>query len=218
MARLHMNERNVMMSGFAPPSTVTTSVEIPAGIDPGKQGYVVAEMPDGSLRVWKIPTYEEVVKGKKTKKGNPKKVTHYDRQGIIAILREMKRIGVTHVTLEAQQPTRLRGSQAGAANNAVRASFMTGYGFALWELGLDMVDIKFDTAWPSAWKRKMGIAAPTAMKDQKEREKETKRLAREVAQHFYPDHNFIPERCRVMSHDQCEAAILIHYGRSKGWT
>jgi hypothetical protein len=205
-----MGSRNVMMRGFAAPGSVVVTQDCPAGLDPGKDGWAVAEMPDGSLRTWKIPTIE--VK----KAGTKKKSTQYDLDGVIAMLRDMKAVGVSHVTLEAQQPTRLRGSQAGA-NNAVRASFMTGYGFALWELGLKMVGIDYHKAWPSAWKRKMGITAPKGTAD-KQREKVTKQLSREAGQRLYPEHNFIPPRCRVASHDQCEAALLIQYGKDKGWT
>ena len=198
-----------MLAGFGSPCAPTQAltapavlVRIPAGIDPGKTGWVVAELPDGTLRSWKIPVTDE---------------NKYDRRGIIDIAYDMVKVGVTHVTLEAQQPTRLRGSQGPMANNAVRASFMTGYGFALWELILDVVGIETNLAWPSAWKKKMGITAPSDVKDQKKREKAAKANAIKAAADEWPDHDFRrTPRCGP-SHDMSEAALLIRYGESKGW-
>jgi len=193
-----------MLEGFGAvaPAAPVVAAHVRAGIDPGKTGWVVAELPDGTLRAWKIPVTDE---------------NKYDRQGIIDIAREMVRLGVTHVTLEAQQPTRLRGSQGPMANNAVRASFMTGYGFALWELILDVVGIKFDLAWPSHWKKKMGISAPSDVKDQKKREKLAKANAIKAAADEWPDHDFRrTTRCKP-SHDMSEAALLIRYGEQRGW-
>jgi len=190
-----------MLGGFTEPTIAPAVTRIPAGIDPGKTGWVVAELSGGVLRAWKIPVTDE---------------NKYDRRGIIDIARDMVRLGVTHVTLEAQQPTRLRGSQAGA-NNAVRASFMTGYGFALWELILDVVGIKYDLAWPSHWKKKMGISAPSDVKDQKKREKLAKANSIKAAADEWPDHDFLrTTRCKP-SHDMSEAALLIRYGECRGW-
>jgi len=194
---------DLLMFGFDHVPVVRPNLPaLRGGIDPGKHGWVVVEMSDGTLRSWQVPVDED---GK------------YDLKAFKVIALELKRLGVTHITLEAQQPTRLRGSQPGMANNAVRASFMTGYGFALWEMVLTMVGIDYDLAWPSAWKKKMGILAPSSVKDQKKREKETKRLAIAEGQRLHPDHDFRrTPRCKP-SHDQCEAALLIHYGRKKGW-
>lgn len=211
-----MRERVSVMDGFTsqtvsmrPPKPIVTGGGLRAGIDPGKTGWVVVERADSTLRGWQIPVIEE------KKRGAKRKSTRYDRSGIIAIVHKMKAMGVTHVTLEAQQPTRLRGSQGDAANNAVRASFMTGYGFALWEMALDMADIKFDLAWPSAWKKKMGISAPSDVKDQKQREKLAKANAVAAAAKEWPDHDFRrTPRCNP-SHDQSEAALLIRYGELK---
>ena len=170
----------------------------------------MVEFPDGTLRGWQIPTYEVPPK----KKGDRKR-TKYDLPKIVDIVAALKRLGVTCVTLEAQQPTHMRASQGNMANNAVRASFTTGYGFALWEMALTMAGIDYILAWPSAWKKKMGIQAPSEMKDQKARERETKRLAVQEAQAIWPDHDFRrTPRCQP-SPDQCEAALLVRYGRAK---
>lgn len=176
-----------------------------AGCDPGKKGYIVVECPDGTLEAFSIPVDDE---------GN------YDEDAILELAFALKAMGVRHVTLEAQQPARMRGSQKnmGMANNAVRASFMIGFGYALIRMALRAAGIKFDTAWPSAWKKAMGISPPKGTPE-KEREKTRKQLTRDAATTEWPDHGFLPTpRSRVPNHDMCEAALLIRYGQKKGFT
>lgn len=172
------------------------------GCDPGKNGWIVVERADGSLAPFPIPTTEE---------------NDYDEPALLALAQKLRRMGVGHVTLEAQQPVRLRGSQHGAANNAVRASFMTGYGYALLRMAFLAAGIQIDTAWPSAWKKKMGLTPDKGLPE-KDKERERKQLARTAGETAWPKHDFRPTpRCRVSSHDQCEAALLIRYGQMKGF-
>lgn len=184
-----------------------------AGIDPGKHGYVVVLHPDGSLESFAVPVDDE---------GN------YILADMLKVAHALKRMGVWHVTLEAQQPTRLRPGQKnpGIANSAVRASFMTGYGFACWEMALTAVGFRklrkgeeagggtFDLAWPSHWKKKMGITVPKGFSGN--RETEGKNRARDRATEQWPDHDFrASPRARKPSPDQCEAALLGLYGMNK---
>jgi hypothetical protein len=183
-----------------------------AGIDPGKHGYVVVLLPDDSIKSWKAPVDED---------GN------YILADMVRVAQTLKGMGVWHVTLEGQQPTRLRAGQKnqGAANSAVRSSFMTGYGFACWEMALTVAGFSkmakggeagctYDLAWPSHWKKKMGI---TVEKDfEGNRETEKKNRARRLATAQWPSHDFrISSRARLPSPDQCEAALLALYGMGR---
>lgn len=143
------------------------------GVDPGKLGCASLIYPDGSVVSRPIPMIDD-----KT----------YDLVGTLALAREWKRIGVAHVMVEQQQPTRMpRGPDAlKRANNAVRAAFATGYGFALWEVVLLAADVPYRLVLPGVWKRKMGILAPSTIKNADERAKAGKRIAIEVCQRLYP--------------------------------
>ena len=187
------------------PAPQISSAALRAGWDPGKKGWVVVEHEDGTLTGFPMPVDAE---------GN------YDEPALLAIAFKLKAMGVRQVTLEKQQPARLRGSQKnmGMANNAVRASYMIGYGYALCRMALHAAGIKFDDAWPSAWKKAMGISPPKGTPE-KDREKMRKQLTRDAATAEWPDHDFKPSsRARVPSHDYCEAALLIRYGQKKGYT
>jgi hypothetical protein len=185
-----------------------------AGIDPGKHGYVVVLLPgETALRAWSTPVNDD---------------GDYLLPEVYKIACRMMTMGVDHVTLEAQQPTHMRPGQQmkGIVNSAVRASFMTGYGFAMWEVTLTAAGFRklakgeqagggtYDLAWPSHWKKKMGITVPKGF--QGNRETEAKRLAREYATTQWPSHDFrASARARLPSADQCEAALIGLYGMSK---
>ena len=170
-----------------------------AGCDPGKQGWIAVETSDGDILRFKIPVTED---------------GDYDEAALIAIARKLKALGVAHVTLEAQQPTYLRGSQAGA-NNAVKSSFMIGMGYMAVRMALTVAGIPFDLAWPSHWKKTMGINPPKGTPE-KERERLRKQLTRDAATNEWPGVDFRPStRARVPSHDLCEAALLIRYGQKR---
>lgn len=198
------------MDGFEVERTIDEGIW--AGIDPGKHGYVVAVHPNDKLEAWPAPLDDD---------GN------YIEADMLNIAAALKAMGVLHVTLEAQQPTHLRPGQqrAGMANSAVRASFMTGFGFALWRMALiaaGFVEVTFDQqpgntfslAWPSHWKKKMGITVPKGFTGN--RDTEVKNLARERATQQWPDHDFRKSsRARKPSPDQCEAALLAMYGMGR---
>ena len=179
---------------------------IRAGVDPGKNGWIVAGFPDG-LRVWKTPT-RSVARNKKLR-------IEYDLPAFADMLREVRDAGVEHVTIEAQQAARNRAGQASSGNFAVRASYSMGYGMALWELGLSMVGIPYDTVSPSVWKRAMGVTVPKGTPPD-DRYKVAKELSVRAATSLWPDHNFVPSsRHREPSHDMCDAALLMRYGEMK---
>ena len=182
-----------------------------AGIDPGKHGYVVAIHPDNTLTSWPNPVDGD---------------GDYLLLELLSVARELARLGVHHVTVEAQQPTHMRPGQqaAGMMNSAVRASFMTGYGFALWEMALTAAGFKrigktdapggsYDFAWPSHWKKQMGITVPKGFDGS--RETEAKNLARMCAVAMWPDHDFRKNARSKPSPDQCEAALIALYGMQK---
>jgi len=207
--------------GFSLAPVVTGPLDYPedsnefiwAGIDPGKSGYAVAVRPDATIETWKAPVDAE---------------NDYILADMIQVARALKSMGVWHVTLEAQQPTRLRPGQKNPniANSAVRASFMTGYGFACWEMALTAAGFRkiekdeeagggtYALAWPSHWKKKMGITVPKDFKGV--RETEVKNLARARATAQWPNHDFrVSSRAHLPSPDQCEAALLALYGMGR---
>ena len=176
-----------------------------AGIDPGKKGYVAALIPDGTIQSWPTPLLDD---GKT-----------YDLPRVRGICMEMLTLDVRHVQVETQQPTRMPPGADGArmANNAVRSSFMLGYGFALWEMALTCVGLPYDCVTPTVWKNAMGVRV-SGIKDWKAKEKAKKQKAVQMVQRLFPHHELRRNpnhHSSKPSPDQAEAILLAIYGRQK---
>lgn len=196
---------DVVMRGFGSATPVAAALVTQpgrglwCGIDPGKTGYVAVLLPNGMLRTWPIPVDEE---------GN------YNEAAIRDIVMELVALGVRDVMLERQQPAYPRPGQNLAANVLVKASFMIGYGYALWVMALRMVGVTPRVVMPGVWKRAMGIAVT---KDEgvplKGRRKAGKAKAVALATSQHPLHDFRRTPKSQPSPDQCEAVLLAEYGR-----
>jgi hypothetical protein len=186
---------------------VAVAGEVWVGIDPGKKGYVVALKPNGVLESWPVP-----LKGGEEDDGD---YGDYDLPGVISIVAQFARWDVAGVMLERQQPAYRAPGQEKVYNNLVRASFMIGYGFALWETALTAFNIPYDLVMPGVWKKQMGLTAPKEVTERSERAKATKGNSVALASSLWPKHDFKrTPRCKP-SPDQCEAALLAEYGRRK---
>jgi hypothetical protein len=170
-----------------------------AGIDPGKSGYVVAITPDG-LRSWPAPVDDDGV---------------YDLGRAMTVVRELAALRPRRVMLERQQPAYRAPGQEKAFNNFVRASFMIGYGFAMWETALVMAGLDYDLVMPGVWKKAMSLTASKEVTERADRAKAVKGNSVALAMSLWPSHDFRrTPRCKP-SPDQCEAALLAEYGRRK---
>lgn len=166
------------------------------GVDPGKQGHI-AVIDDTEV----VETYEMPVVGKT-----------YDLGGIARLCRDFKARGVVFVMLERQQPAYNRGKEA-ANNSFTKASFNIGYGYALWQMAFYMVGMPHDVVMPTVWKRKMGVLAPSHIKDTKARQKAAKEASIAAVQQMYPTLDLRRnERARTPSSDKAEAILLARYG------
>jgi hypothetical protein len=178
--------------------SATSLHDVWVGIDPGKQGYVVA-LKDSMLEAWPVPVTED----------------GYDLPGVIRIVGQLARWNIACVMLERQQPAYRAPGQDKVFNNLVRASFMIGYGFAMWETALTAFSIKYDLVMPGVWKKQMGLTAAKDVTERAARAKVTKGNSVALAMSLWPTHDFRrTPRCKP-SPDQCEAALLAEYGRRK---
>lgn len=170
------------------------------GIDPGKQGYAVAILSDGSLRSWPAPVDDDGA---------------YDLNKARETVQALVALAPRHVMLERQQAAYRAPGQDKAFNNLVMASFKIGYGFALWEMALVMAGLDYDLVMPNVWKKAMGLTAPKEVTERQDRAKAVKGNSVDLATKLWPDHDFRrTPRCKPSS-DQCEAALLAEYGRRK---
>lgn len=191
------------MTPYALEGMETVPVEAPrsgaiwGGIDSGKKGASALVFPDGSIKSWRTP----LIGGKV-----------YDLMAVARIVREMRTLGVKLVILERQQPAH---SQGPGGNNAVRASFGIGYGYAMWQTALVMAGVPHEIVAPGVWKKRMGIAVPSSFGDQKARQKEAKRRSVTLCQRMHPEHDLRwnpGHHSSKPSHDQAEAILLADYG------
>jgi hypothetical protein len=193
-ARLQRSRERAGTMLAEPPS------EVWVGIDPGKKGYVVALCPGGTLQSWSAPVDAE---------------EDYDLGRAVDIVRALAALKPRKVMLERQQPAYRAPGQDKGFNNLVRASFMVGYGFALWETALVMAGLDYDLVMPSVWKKAMGLTASKEVTERAERAKAVKGNSIALATSLWPNHDFRrTTRCKP-SPDQAEAALLAEYGRRK---
>jgi hypothetical protein len=171
-----------------------------AGIDPGKAGYVAVIHADGHLQTWPVPLNEE---------------GDYALSGVDAVGRALASCSPRLVMLERQQPAYRAPGQDKAFNNLVRASFVIGYGFAMWEMLLTTFRIPYELVMPSVWKKQMRLTAAKEVTERGARAKAAKGNSVTLAIRLWPNHDFRrTPRCKP-SPDQCEAALLAEYGRRK---
>jgi crossover junction endodeoxyribonuclease RuvC len=116
------------------------------GIDPGLDGAVALVQPDGSVRFWDTPFVE--VEGKaKTKAGNAKVRTLYDRAAMASIIASANLIaqdGIQGAVIESVHSMPKQG---------VASSFKFGMGFGIWLGILAAKMLPHDLVDPRRWTR-----------------------------------------------------------------
>ena len=115
------------------------------GIDPGLTGAVALIQPDNSVRFWDTPFVEVEVKGKKTKAGNAKVRSLYDRAAMAAIVSAASLVGeggLQSVVLEKVHSMPKQG---------VASSFQFGMGYGIWLGILAAKMIPHDLVDPRRW-------------------------------------------------------------------
>lgn len=164
------------------------------GIDPGKDGYIVAY--DGNEIVFEEPL--------------PYLGSEIDPVALLRLFRRLKRLGVQVIYLE---------NQAAFGPGGVTSIFNLGQSFMALKMGLIATGLRFQITRPNAWKKKMNCALANikgAGLDDKQKKvkaaalkKKLKALANRRAQELAPDHDFrASPRCRVPHNGKCEAFLM----------
>jgi len=193
-----------------------------AGIDPGKQGWIVVINKDGKLvRDWPIPYL----------------ISEIDTIALSAIFDSMSGLGTALIVLEKQQPFSKEGSVS---------SFTTGGGYMALKMGIACYKLRLEVMSPKAWKKLIGLPSVSSksfkapkkpprgstrsIKDNYQRDmaviekkrraasaeakKRGKELSKRRAQELAPIVDFRKSsRCRTAHDGKCEAFLMAEVAR-----
>lgn len=175
-----------------------------AGIDPGTTGAVAIIAPDGSIRVWDMPTI-------KTKVGKAFKNLP-DEHAMLEILRGLLasiqyQATSVHVTLEVANPMpSIPGAGGIRRSMGATSAFSFAFNYACWCMALTALEIPHERVHPRRWKSRVltGVGA------------QDDGAVAQIAGRLYPSANAQLRGPKGgLKIGRVDALLIAHYGRQQ---